>query len=402
MITRLRARNFKSFDTLDVELGQLNVFVGGNASGKSNLLSLLTFMRDLMSFGLEDAVSLQGGASFFQNLQCGKETSTQISLLNTIPDEGEHNFTYYQIVMSSKSGSGQILIEDEVLIQGQGEVTILNPDIILEEHFVRFHVKRDSGKVLSYRLNNGELVQDQSRIYGPRDVTPKHAFISILLHAIPILSYLNSGAYSNSFLPVFDFDLHRLKQEPQSLRARSQLAEDGGNVALVLRDVLKDEAKRRKFLNLLGALLPFAKDLSVDRYTEESLVFQLEETYSDTPLPPSLLSDGTIQAVALILAMYFDERPVITFEEPARSLHPKLVARLVQMMEDASRNKQILLTTHNPEFLRHVDLNDVHFVSRDEDGFSQVTRPKDSEMVRSFLGEDLGLNDLFVDDLLNV
>lgn len=43
-ITRLTVENFKSFDTLDLELGDFNVFIGANASGKSNFLSILTFL----------------------------------------------------------------------------------------------------------------------------------------------------------------------------------------------------------------------------------------------------------------------------------------------------------------------------------------------------------------------
>jgi AAA15 family ATPase/GTPase len=72
-ITRLQAQNFKSFDTVDVELEDFNVFIGANASGKSNFLSILTFLRDIATEGIENAVSLQGGPNYLRNLQLDKK-----------------------------------------------------------------------------------------------------------------------------------------------------------------------------------------------------------------------------------------------------------------------------------------------------------------------------------------
>ena len=45
-LTRVWARNFKSIRELDLELGPLTVLVGSNASGKSNVLDVLRFIRD--------------------------------------------------------------------------------------------------------------------------------------------------------------------------------------------------------------------------------------------------------------------------------------------------------------------------------------------------------------------
>jgi len=177
--------------------------------------------------------------------------------------------------------------------------------------------------------------------------------------------------------------------------------EDGSNVALVLNKLLQDKEKRRRFLNLSHALLPFVEDLDVDRFAGESLFVKLQESYAeDTYLLASLLSDGTIKVVALLIALYFDDRPVVAFEKPATSLHSKLISQLMQMMREASEEKQIFLTTHNPELIRHVDLDNICLVSRDADGFSQITKPANKKEVRIFLENDLGIEDLFVQNLL--
>jgi predicted ATPase len=169
----------------------------------------------------------------------------------------------------------------------------------------------------------------------------------------------------------------------------------------VLRNLLREPEQRRKFLNLATAFLPFVEDVEVDRFAGESLLVNLQESHSgDRYLPASLLSDGTVKVVALIIALYFENAWVRAFEEPATSLHPKLISQLMQMMKEVSEEKQIFLTTHNPEVIKHVDLDDVYLVSRNEEGFSQISKPADKKEVRTFLKNDLGIDDLFVQNLL--
>ena len=61
-ITKITLKNFKSFKNLKLELGKFNVIVGANASGKSNFVQIFRFLRDIAEFGLDNAVSMQGGA----------------------------------------------------------------------------------------------------------------------------------------------------------------------------------------------------------------------------------------------------------------------------------------------------------------------------------------------------
>ena len=83
-------------------------------------------------------------------------------------------------------------------------------------------------------------------------------------------------------------------------------------------------------------------------------------------------------------------------------MHPKLMARVVEMMKEVSRHKQIIITTHHPEMVRYAGVENLLLVSRDKDGFSQISRPADKEMVKRFLENDIGIDELYVDDLLEV
>jgi predicted ATPase len=106
--------------------------------------------------------------------------------------------------------------------------------------------------------------------------------------------------------------------------------------------------------------------------------------------------------LALIYLLYFSDHEKIFIEEPGRNIHPSLIANLMMKMKDAAENtdKQIFLTTHNVEVLRYTNPEDVRLVSRGEDGFTQVEKPAENERVQRFLEEDLGMVDLYTENLL--
>ena len=68
MISEIRISNYKSFKDIKLELKRFNVLIGANASGKSNLVSVFSFLRDLAKHGLKDAISMHGGNEYIKNL----------------------------------------------------------------------------------------------------------------------------------------------------------------------------------------------------------------------------------------------------------------------------------------------------------------------------------------------
>lgn len=60
-IVKIRISNYRNFDDLSVCLNDFNLLVGANASGKSNFVQAFQFLRDIANYGLEDAISRQGG-----------------------------------------------------------------------------------------------------------------------------------------------------------------------------------------------------------------------------------------------------------------------------------------------------------------------------------------------------
>src|SRR5215210_4337681 len=341
-ITRIKVSNFKSFDQLEVELRPLNIVVGGNAAGKSNFLEIFRFLRDIAVEGLENAISLQGGMEFLTNLQIGPSRPITLEAsfkLDIIPEAGLETSTYTLELAATSTSPGFEVISEEVL-----------PDLLP----------------------------------------------NLDLSVRSLLSFLPANEIS-----IFDLD-PKLPKKAAPISGRAYLEPDGSNLALVLRNLLQDPKDRATFIHLVRDVLPFIEDLDVERFADKSVLISAKELFSERALPASFLSDGTIHLAALILALYFHPASITIIEEPERNLHPHLISKLARMIEDASRKKQIIATTHHPELVKHADLADLLLVHRDDQGFSHVTRPAESAELKVFLENDLGVDELYVQNLLGV
>jgi hypothetical protein len=203
-------------------------------------------------------------------------------------------------------------------------------------------------------------------------------------------------------IALYDIDPKLLKKGV-AITGRRELEEDAGNLALVVKTIIEDPEKKRKFSNLLRDTLPFVEDFSVEKFMDVSFILTLRERYAkNLNLPASSLSDGTITIFALIIALYFENKPFIIIEEPVIHIHPFLVSRVMAMMREASQQKQVMVTTHSTEVVKYALLDDILLVSRDSEGFSIVSRPADKEEVRTFLENEIGIEELYVQNLLGL
>ncbi|PKB61225.1 MAG: hypothetical protein BZY79_04925 [SAR202 cluster bacterium Casp-Chloro-G4] len=252
-----------------------------------------------------------------------------------------------------------------------------------------------NGKV---RIDSSEGEDEIEHIFDGYPMQKK----TLLLESPIAQLYLSPIISSLSEIGIFDFD-PKLPKKTAPITGVTELASDGANLALVLNRISTDGESKRAFLNLMRYMLPFVHRMDVSKVADKSMYFTLRETYArNFELPASLLSDGTVNITALIVALYFEKNKLVVIEEPERNVHPALMSKTVEMMKEAAQKKQIIATTHNPELIRHVDLEDILLVCRDESGRSVVIRPAQSEDVQTFLENDFQISDLFVDNLLEV
>jgi len=202
-------------------------------------------------------------------------------------------------------------------------------------------------------------------------------------------------------IAIYDFDPKRSKKAV-TVTGKNELEEDGSNLSIVLNNIIENKENKKRFINLLQDYLPSVEDLKVKNYADRSLLFSIQEKFKNQSpiLPASFLSDGTINIVSLIIALYFENKSLYIFEEPERNIHPHLIQKLMSMFDEVSKKRQIIITTHNPEIIKYSSLKNILFISRDNNGFSNITKPAQNEEVRIFLANEIGIDELFIQNLL--
>ena len=416
-IEKIKISNFKSFDELEVKLDNFNVLIGQNASGKSNFIEIFRFLRDICKFDLINAVSMQGGANYLRNMSIKNRKDLHIGLelgakytimLGPLKDNNNRLLTlnvehvaYDFSIKFNKRGLGYNVSDEALFQEGNfAEMKIdkngrLKQGRLLGQGFLR-SIRSEDGTIKE-ETPTSEIEKVD---YVPflearrRKLEPKHLIIRELPSASHLRHFLESIA-------CYDFD-PKLSKRAVAITGKADLEEDGSNLAIVLKNIAEGtKTNRDKFASLLRDNLPFISDWDVQRSIDKSLIFTVKENYFQSYMPSAILSDGTINIISLIVALYFERtRSMTIIEEPERAIHPSLLSKAIDMIKDISKQKQLLLSTHNTEIVKFTELQSLLLVSRNKYGFSVVAKPAESSTVKTFLENEMGLEELFVDNLL--
>lgn len=421
-ISKLKIRNFKSIASADIDFEPLTMLVGANASGKSNLINVFRFISNIATDGIDNAIALQGGIPYLANTSLPKGTPIEIAFTLDLSKErwirspGTREvgmkikrIDYHFIIQPNLKGGGYHIAVDDLSVT----FDCLNVDLAAkkDKRYTPMNieyslvVEKKSAKSLIQLNHILEPENESIQKIVAKDVTPR-AFVRIcnedkkelMLYRISML--LPAHFSEDSFIRIFDFDPKELKKS-SSMASIKILEENGSNIASVLNSILRTKENRKKLTTLLNEFLPFVDGISIENNFDKSFTYKVQEKFSNRAFYANFLSDGTVSLLAIIIALYFEDLSnIIILEEPERNIHPKLLSNLLASAEDVSDEKQIIITTHNPEFLKHIKIENVRLIQRDNQGFTLTSAPSNSEVVKCFMKNDLGLDDLFLQDML--
>jgi len=137
------------------------------------------------------------------------------------------------------------------------------------------------------------------------------------------------------------------------------LAEDGRNLASVLRSLKNEQNENNGVNTITSALSHVVEDIQDYAVSEVGsfLVTELQHHYSDNQLnnlsfPLAQESDGTLRILGILAALYQDPpRSLVAIEEPELAIHPGALGVLCDVLQEASHRSQIMITTHNPDLI---------------------------------------------------
>ena len=366
-IIELEVQGFRSLKSQCWRPGDLNVVIGPNASGKTNLLRALEALNAGASGRLGPYVQREGGMEplLWDGLAKNIRFRAKMTPLPPYSDPETDALTY-DLTLARLGNSSAYRIEYEVLGNYYKVETGEMPDPfkLLERrphHSVVYSM--DSKRFQSVTTTTTTTTTTPY----PSDAQPIAAPEDSLQEQETLLSYAAGPFAANHFVAGFqkelsnwkihqDFHTHREAtiRSPQVTRADTQVNADGQNLISVLHSLytcsrdFKNEvntAMRAAFGDDFEELVfPPAADQRIQlRIRWKSL--QREQSAAD-------LSDGTLRFLLLLAVLANPSPPsLIAIDEPETGLHPSMLPIVAEYARDASNRSQVILTTHSAELL---------------------------------------------------
>ncbi len=368
MIERIIIENFKSLRQVDVTLGTLNLFIGTNASGKSNFFDALRVLQGI------------GNGFTISEILDGKPKSATSEVWGGI-----------------RGGSAKACFSDS---EKGGEVTITvsgrRSGKPLQKWEFMISFSPAEGKVTQERLSvNGDLYTSEGvprnllgdpvirvKYYqGKKGTQPQLPFES----ARPVLGQFAKG---NGKWKKGDAELaqevatllansQRVDPHPTALRNYSQahqiqrMGEHGENFAALIKTLCQDAKAKAAYLSWLRQLRPSeVDDVGTLSGAVGEPLFMLKEGGKE--FPATVLSDGTLRFAAITAAFFQPDMPgIMTIEEIENGIHASRVRLLVELLRNRAESgkTQIMATTHSPivlAWLTEAEYTTTFFCKRDE------------------------------------
>ena len=153
---------------------------------------------------------------------------------------------------------------------------------------------------------------------------------------------------------------------------------------------------RKIFNKIIGKLKKRVPGITkVDAKTTEEgrVLLRFQDGAFEDPFLARHVSDGTIKMFAYLVLLHDPKpHPLLCVEEPENQLYPKLLLELAEeFREYSSRGGQVFISTHSPDFLNAVNIEEVFWFVK-EGGYTNIHRASDDAQVKAYMndGDQMG------------
>jgi predicted ATPase len=426
MLKQIQVSGFKSLEDFRLHFGRgLNVVIGPNGSGKTNIINFIEFLSYLSQDSLLDAVSRSGGAGRIFRRDVDGTITKQISF--RVSGEGEYTDW-------STDGNKRVRQWAAYELSAVIELSENNSSIYYRAQRLKFSLEKSVSltewefDVETVTHSEGRAitrfpkfaVDKLQRVFYPRpkDLGQIRSQIEQLLseHANSRSLQQVLGAFMR--VPgIIDADLWGAKsfnispsivRMPEDIASEPGIAPDGSGLAATLFAV--ENAKRMEQFEfyrpfpgrifaepekIMKQIISYSKIVNDSIQTievrpdtvEAKLRIFLGVDYEGgtLSLPFGLVSDGTAKWFTLVTAIATSSS-VFVLEEPENYLHPLMQMEIVRILKDAitqeGRELFAIMTTHSETILNCIDPEEMILVHM-QNGRTVAKRPSNAEDIRA-------------------
>lgn len=345
MLESITLRGLLSFgwEPVTVPLRRLNVLIGPNASGKSNLIEALTLLSALRG-NFKQLVNDRGGAREWLHKGPGGDGLAELEV--ELSDAGWKKPLRYSVTLQREEQ--QLGITREAL-------TTRDPHLGAAPFIFATHVN----DTCLYRQFLDRQMQGEERdsTYGQYRwqrllMGSSASFVSLnWLNDSPDLQNAAEALSATEVYSGWESGPESPLREPQkSGESAAVLDPSGRNLALVLARLKREQATWQPLLAAFSCVYEQVRDIVIDPLGGNLLQIEIDE--GGYRVPASRLSDGTLRWLFLSALLCDPQAPrLICLDEPELGLHPDLIHKLAELLRTASERTQIIVTTHSVELI---------------------------------------------------
>lgn len=396
MLTRLKVKGFKSLIDVEVAFGPLTCIAGLNAAGKSNLLDVVMFLRDLTEFSIVEAASrvrdrsgLRKGdvSSIFSRTRDGASPTIAIEVEFLVPskvtdDFGQETFasaTHLKYTVhlelnqrADAQSSEKIHLSHEALTyvpKGESRKRIAFPHSLEFWNSIIGSGRRSD--FIATEERNGQTI-----IRLKQDGGSSGRSLDVAAHRSPrtVLGSINTADKPTALAAKREMQSWTFLQlEPAKLRLPSDFDEsssldsDGSHLASALYRLGCYDKVANRLSNLIGGV--DGVDVDIDEARRLRTLYLVQN--GGLRYQARSLSDGTLRFLALsVLAEDPEALGLLALEEPENGIHPSRVPAVLTLLGDIAVNpqypvgpdnplRQVIVTTHAPAVVQALDVNNL-------------------------------------------
>jgi predicted ATPase len=351
-LTKVVLRGFKSIKNCEIDLMNINVLIGANGAGKTNLLSALELLQSVLAGSLTYYANKKGIETLFYN---GKESTDSIIT--------EYHF-------------GDDIYSFELEWTENNSLAFISESLILNGKEILGEGGHTESKVLNLLRNMSYNTEISKTVLNP---------------SLVVYRFQDTTASSR-------------KKSEQNVSNDVAFLSDGRNLAAFLYRLKRYFKKEYDdILYVVRLVAPFFEDFELEpRELNDELIDMLwQERGCDSVFNASQLSDGTLRFICLttLLLQPNELQPdVVIIDEPELGLHPYAVTVFSELVKKVSIDKQIILSTQSVELLNNFEADDVIVVDKSANG-SEFNRLH-AESFTEWLEDDYTLGDLWNKNIL--
>jgi predicted ATPase len=388
MITNLRIDGYKSLKNFEINFTKgLNVLVGPNGVGKTNICQALSILSSLSNNDLLNQLTQFGGVqSTFNIIESFEDQRAIIVSANGettgIFKKRKYSIKYYYSIKLGLTDE-LVFLNEELKIRRKTDNNTWKSVLKVEQN----EEESQRENIITINVVDPDFVGEFPFLKSGKqsikfDLQQQESFIPLLSR----LSYICWLVYKEfTKIKSFNIDPH-ISRASCDVTEPSEMLGTGRYLSNSLHFLEKQGEDLSEINALLKQLLPnYERIRSATSHSSLKRTFYLHDI-EENIFPANSLSDGTVKLIALLVGIVAQNEKTTIIEEPENYLHPYANKLLIQYLRETYEDGVCILTTHSETILNFIDPSEL-IICELAGSFTRCSRIQNLRKIRKVIND---------------